>query len=160
MSKAEYDYNMDQVILAMSDDIDWVCQSRYINKDEELVADYNQPLPLSGNKDLKKKKYALSITKRPTAEYKIVHIEEDIGILFRKTIAKYDEDVALGIHHWSKMQKLFYRGKRASVTKGNVYSNSRITFVKEVKVDHNFYYGFLDSIMMRVLQLARSFIIP
>ncbi|GJZ53995.1 hypothetical protein Tco_0608880 [Tanacetum coccineum] len=129
-------------------DMDWVSQSGYINKDQELVADYNEPLPLdgprygrrvpiehffnkdlqyleSGNKDMKGKKYALSITKRPATEYN-------------------DEDVALGIHQ--KMQKLFYKGKRASVTKGNVYSDLRITFVKEVKVDHQFEFRLLDSI--------------
>ncbi|GKD36560.1 hypothetical protein Tco_1252069 [Tanacetum coccineum] len=148
-------------------DMDWVSQSGYINKDQELVDDYNEPLPLdgprygrrvpiehffnkylqyleSGNKDMKGKKYALSITKRPATEYKIGWIEEDIGSLFRNTIVKYDEDVALEIHQ--KMQKLFYKGKRASVTKGNVYSDLRITFVKEVKVDHQFEFRLLDSI--------------
>nr|GEW65369.1 hypothetical protein [Tanacetum cinerariifolium] len=97
MSKAEYNHNTDQVILAMSNDMDWIEQDmvkKYLfNEDLEYLE--------SGSKDLKKKKYALSITKRPAVEYKIGQIEEDIGILFRKTISKYEEDVALGIHHWS-----------------------------------------------------------
>ncbi|GJZ58136.1 hypothetical protein Tco_0613630 [Tanacetum coccineum] len=89
----------------------------------------------SGNKDLKKKKYNLSITKRLVVKYKIRWIEEEIGIIFRDTLAEYDEHAVLGIHHWSKMKKLYNKGKRASVAKGNVYSDSRITFVKKVKVD-------------------------
>ncbi|GJT96842.1 putative reverse transcriptase domain-containing protein [Tanacetum coccineum] len=130
--------------LALVPDVD----ADFIRPRSEFVADYNEPLPLdgprygrrvpiehffnkdlqyleSGNKDMKGKKYALSITKRPATEYN-------------------DEDVALGIHQ--KMQKLFYKGKRASVTKGNVYSDLRITFVKEVKVDHQFEFRLLDSI--------------
>nr|GEV86336.1 hypothetical protein [Tanacetum cinerariifolium] len=113
-------------------DMDWVSQLGYINKDQELVADYNEPFPLDGprygrrvplehlfNKDLqylesgnigmKGNKYALSITKHLTTKYKIWWIEEDIGNLFRKTIVEYDEDVALGIHQ--KMQNSFIRAK-------------------------------------------------
>ncbi|GKD59201.1 hypothetical protein Tco_1296710 [Tanacetum coccineum] len=104
MSKAEYDYNMDQMTIAIA------------------------------NKDLKGRKYVLSITKRHAAEYKIGWIEEDIGRLFRNTIVEYDMDDMLGIHHWLKMKKLSCRGKRVVVTNGKVYSDLKITFVDEVKV--------------------------
>ncbi|GKA69256.1 hypothetical protein Tco_0775320 [Tanacetum coccineum] len=102
----------------------------------------------SGNKDLKGRKYVLSITKRHAAEYKIRWIEEDIGRLFRNTFVEYDMDDMLGIHHWPKMKKLSCRGKRVVVTNGKVYSDLKITFVDEVKVDLLFDYRFLESITM------------
>ncbi|GJT41488.1 zf-CCHC domain-containing protein [Tanacetum coccineum] len=122
MSRAEYDYDMDQMTISMSDDMNW------------------------RKKDLKGWKYALSITKRHVAEYKIGWIEEDIGRIFRNTIVEYDMDAMLGIHHWLKMKKLACRGKSVDITNGKVYSDLKITFVDEVKVDLLFEYGFLESI--------------
>ncbi|GJY40133.1 hypothetical protein Tco_0427403 [Tanacetum coccineum] len=61
------------------------------------------------NKDLKKRKYAFSVTKCQAAEYKCRWIEEDIGKLFKKTLVNYDMDVMLRIHHWEKMKRLAYR---------------------------------------------------
>ncbi|GJT76887.1 hypothetical protein Tco_1043612 [Tanacetum coccineum] len=99
-SKAEYDYNMDQMTIAMSDDMDWAT-------DYGLGLDSNEPLPLG-------RKYALFITKCHAAEYKIEWIEEDNGNLFRRTLVDYDADAMLGIHHWEKMKRLSYRGKRSA----------------------------------------------
>nr|GEW15454.1 hypothetical protein [Tanacetum cinerariifolium] len=101
----------------------------------------------SGNKDLKGRKYVLSITKRHVAEYKIGWTEEDIGRLFMNTFVEYDMDDMLGIHHWP-VRKLAYRGKRVVVTNGKVYSDLKIAFVDEVKVDLLFDYRFLESITM------------
>nr|GFA80490.1 hypothetical protein [Tanacetum cinerariifolium] len=84
MSKAEYDYNMDQMTIAMSYDTDWA-------RDYGLGLDSKEPLPLVGpklnrriplenffnedieylktkNKELKGRKYAFSVTKRHVAE--------------------------------------------------------------------------------------------
>nr|GEY47999.1 hypothetical protein [Tanacetum cinerariifolium] len=88
----------------------------------------------------------MSIIKRHPAEYKIRWIEEYIGRLFRRTLVDYDMDVMLGIHHWEKMKRLVYRGKRYAITVRNLYSDLKITFVNEVKVDVLFEYGFFESI--------------
>ncbi|GJZ36139.1 hypothetical protein Tco_0581956 [Tanacetum coccineum] len=82
----------------------------------------------------KERKYALSITKRLAIEYNIKWIEEDIGSLFRKTISEYDEDVVLGIHHWSKIND----GVVSKTTKENVkslYLKAKVT--KEQDGDDN-----------------------
>nr|GEV21146.1 hypothetical protein [Tanacetum cinerariifolium] len=164
MSKAEYDYNMDQMKIAMSNDMDW-------DRDHGLGVDSKEPLSLVGpklsqriplehffnedleylkikNKDLRGRKYALFITKRHAAEYNISWINEDIGRLFRNTLVEYDVDVMLGIHHWPKTKKLAYRGKRFVATVGKVYSDLKITFVDAVKVDLLLEYGFLKSIIV------------
>ncbi|GJV18322.1 hypothetical protein Tco_1367342 [Tanacetum coccineum] len=133
-SKAEYDYNMDQMTIAMSDDMDWAI-------DYGLGLDSNEPLPLG-------RKYALFITKCHAAEYKIEWIEEDNGNLFRRTLVDYDADAMLGIHHWEKMKRLSYRGKRSATIVEKVYSDLKITFVDAVKVDVLFEYGFLESIIV------------
>ncbi|GJW51109.1 hypothetical protein Tco_0092460 [Tanacetum coccineum] len=162
MSKAEYDYNLDQMTITMSDDMDWA-------RDYGLGLNSKEPLPLvgpnlsrispleyffnedleylkNGNKHLKGIKYALSMTKRHFAEYKIGWIKEDICRLFRRTLVDYDVDVMLGIHHWEKMKRLIYRGKRSAITVETVYLDLKITFVDAVKVDVLFQYGFLESI--------------
>nr|GEU31394.1 hypothetical protein [Tanacetum cinerariifolium] len=110
MSKKEYDYNMDQMIISMSDDMDWA-------RDHGLGVDNLEYLKTE-NKDLRRRKYDLSITKRHAVEYKIRWIKKDIGGLFRNTLVKYDVDAILGIHHWDKMKRLAYRGKRSAVTIG------------------------------------------
>ncbi|GJV47336.1 hypothetical protein Tco_1437548 [Tanacetum coccineum] len=115
MSKEEYDYNMDQMTITMSDNMDWAL-------DHGLGIDSKEPLPLIGpklnqryplkhffnedlkivktrNKDLKKIKYALSITKRHAAKYKCGWIEEDIRKPFRKTLVNYDMDAMREIHY-------------------------------------------------------------
>ncbi|GJV66168.1 hypothetical protein Tco_1476996, partial [Tanacetum coccineum] len=134
MSKVEYDYNMDRMRIAMSNDMDWAL-------DHGLGFDSKQPLSL-------KIKYALSITKCHATEYKYGWIEEDIGRLFRRTLVVYDMDSMLGIHHCEMMKRLTYRGKKATTTARYVYSNLTITFVDEVKVDVLYEYGFLESITM------------
>ncbi|GJX92727.1 hypothetical protein Tco_0347313 [Tanacetum coccineum] len=97
MSKAEYDYNIDQMKIAMLDDMDWA-------REQVLGVKYKEPLPLvgpqcikeslkhffnedleylkSGNKDLNGRTYDLFVTKRHAAEYKVGWIEEDIDRLF------------------------------------------------------------------------------
>ncbi|GJW61211.1 hypothetical protein Tco_0110546 [Tanacetum coccineum] len=127
--KAEYDYNIDQMTIAMSNDMNWA-------RDYGMGLDSKEPLPLVGpklsrriplehffnedleylnigNKDLKPRKYAFSITKPHAIEYKIGWIEEDIGRLFRRTLVDYD-----------------------------------ITFVDAVKVDLMCEYGFLESFIV------------
>ncbi|GKB33076.1 hypothetical protein Tco_0872477 [Tanacetum coccineum] len=115
MSKVEYDYNMDQMTIAMSDDMDWA-------RDYGLGLDGKEPLSLYG------------------------WIEKHIGILFKRTLVDYDMDAMLGIHHWEEMKRLSYRGKISATTIRKVYSDLKITFVDEVKVDVLFEYGFLESI--------------
>ncbi|GJW70269.1 hypothetical protein Tco_0127186 [Tanacetum coccineum] len=134
MSKAEYDYNLDQMTITMSDDMDWA-------RDYGLRLNSKEPLPFG-------RKYALFITKRHATEYKIEWIEEDNGNLFRRTLVDYDADAMLGIHHWEKMKRLAYRGKRSATTVEKVYSDLKITFVDAVKVDVLFEYGFLESIIV------------
>ncbi|GJY52285.1 hypothetical protein Tco_0443132 [Tanacetum coccineum] len=143
MCKEEYKYNMDQVTLAMSNDMDWVNPKGTVNKGQELVNDYSIPLPVVGPrygrrvpienlfyKDLeymvygkKEKKYALSNTKHPNVAYNIAWIKDDIDRIFRRKIIDYDKDVELGIHYWSKMIEGFSKSKKAFVTRGKVYSN-------------------------------------
>ncbi|GJR73747.1 hypothetical protein Tco_0086112 [Tanacetum coccineum] len=100
MSKAEYDYNMNQMTIPMLDDMDWAL-------DHGLGIDNKEPLPLIGpklnqriplkhffnddlkilktrNKDLKKRKYAFSVTNCHAAEYKCGWIKEDIGYISGK----------------------------------------------------------------------------
>ncbi|GJY07051.1 hypothetical protein Tco_0374105 [Tanacetum coccineum] len=79
-------------------------EGRKVTKSKSLLLNHPQGLiksclkyMKSGNKDMKRRKYALFITKHPAAEYKIGWIEEDIGSLFKKTSVEYDEDVVLGI---------------------------------------------------------------
>ncbi|GJQ99503.1 hypothetical protein Tco_0522488 [Tanacetum coccineum] len=109
--------------------------------EQGLKIDNKEPLPLIGpklsrriplehlfnedlkilmtrNKDLKERKYAFSVNKHYAAEYKCGWIEEDIGKLFMKTLVNYDMDVMLGIHHWEKMRRLAYRGKRSDTSPG------------------------------------------
>nr|GEV37301.1 hypothetical protein [Tanacetum cinerariifolium] len=76
----------------------------------------------NGNKDLKQRK------------------------LFKRTLVDYDVDAMLEIHHWGRMKRLAYRGKRATTIVGNVYANLKITFIAAVKVDLICEYGFLESI--------------
>nr|GEY53002.1 hypothetical protein [Tanacetum cinerariifolium] len=140
MSKAEYDYNMDQMKIAMSDHMDWEI-------DHGFGVNIKEPLPLIGPK-FKGKKYALSVTKCHAAEYKCEWIEEDIGKLFRKTLVNYDMDAMLGNHHWEK-KRLAYRGKRSATSPEKVYSDFKFTFVDEVIVDDLYEYVFLESITVR-----------
>ncbi|GJZ08995.1 hypothetical protein Tco_0543278 [Tanacetum coccineum] len=136
------------------------------NRDQELVADYSKLAPLVGprfnqrvpiehffNDDLeylmhrnKERMYALSLTKCPTAEYTISWIKEDINRFFRSSVADYDDDAELGIHHWLDMRKGLYKTRRASLTKYGVHSNYMIITVKHVEVERQFDYGFLSSI--------------
>ncbi|GJT83377.1 hypothetical protein Tco_1057719 [Tanacetum coccineum] len=101
---------------------------------------------MTGNKNLKKRKYALSVTKRHAFEYKHGWIKEDIGKLYMKTLVNYDMDAMLGIHYWKNMKRLVYRGKRSATSPGQVYSDFKITFVDEVIVDELYEHGFLESI--------------
>nr|GEV53564.1 hypothetical protein [Tanacetum cinerariifolium] len=78
------------------------------------------------NKDFKGRKYALSITKRHAAEYKIRWIGEDINRLFRNRLVEFDVDAMLGIHRWQKIKKLAYEGKRFVVTNGKLRSDAAI----------------------------------
>ncbi|GKE91874.1 hypothetical protein Tco_1572969 [Tanacetum coccineum] len=116
----------------MSDDMDWA-------RDYGLELNSKEPLPLG-------RKYALFMTKCHVAEYKIGWIKEDICRLFRRTLVDFDVDVMLRIHHWEKMKRLIYRGKRSAITVKTVYLDLKITFVDAVKIDVLFHYGFLESI--------------
>ncbi|GJS29089.1 hypothetical protein Tco_0489709 [Tanacetum coccineum] len=98
---------------------------------------FNEDLKIlmTGNKDLKERKYAFSVNKHYVAENKCGWIEEDIGKLFMKTLVNYDMDAMLGIHHWKTMRRLAYRGKRSATSPEKVYSDFKITFVDEMIVD-------------------------
>nr|GEW13619.1 hypothetical protein [Tanacetum cinerariifolium] len=126
----------------MSSDMDWA-------RDYGFRLDRKELLPL-------RRKYVLFITKRHAVEYKIGWIEEDIGKLFKRTLVDNDVDEMHGIHHWEKMKRLAYRGKRSATTVENVYSNLKITFVDAVKVDVMFEYGFLESIMTCDIRVAEA----
>ncbi|GJR47137.1 hypothetical protein Tco_1315240 [Tanacetum coccineum] len=95
--KAENEYNMDQMTIAMSDDMDWALDHGLGIKSKDL-------LPLIGPK-----KYAYSVTKHRATEYKCGWIKEDIGKLWRKTLVNYDTDAMLGIQKWEKMKRLTYK---------------------------------------------------
>ncbi|GKE40438.1 hypothetical protein Tco_1463843 [Tanacetum coccineum] len=126
-SKAEYDYNMDQMTIAMSNYMDW-------ELDHGLGVDSKEPLSLIGPE----------LSQRIPLEH--LKISKDIGKLFRKTLVSYDIDAMLGIHHWEKMKRLAYRGKRAVTYVRKVYLDLKITFVDEVIVDDLYEYRFLESI--------------
>ncbi|GJV80279.1 hypothetical protein Tco_1516149 [Tanacetum coccineum] len=59
---------------------------------------------------LKKKKYALSLSKFHATKYEQDGIEEIIPHLWSSSIEDYDRDAALGIHYWSDSRKWFYKG--------------------------------------------------
>nr|GEY27171.1 hypothetical protein [Tanacetum cinerariifolium] len=82
MSKAEYEYNMDQMTITMSDDMDWTL-------DHRVGIESKDPLPLIGPK-----------IERYAAEYKCGWIEEDIGKLWRKNLRV--EDVQIGVESYQK----------------------------------------------------------
>ncbi|GJY04954.1 hypothetical protein Tco_0370894 [Tanacetum coccineum] len=122
-----------------------------INKDQEIFLDNTKPLPLVGprfnqkipikhffNEDLeylihgnKEKKYVWSLIKSPAADYNLNWIEEYINRLFRSSVANYDKDSELGIHHWPELRKGFHEMRRASITKGDVHSNSKIKLIHD-----------------------------
>ncbi|GKA89889.1 hypothetical protein Tco_0811701 [Tanacetum coccineum] len=129
--------------------------------------DYTKPLPMYShphnpkipsryffNKDLEylmhgniqDKKYALSITKYLTAIYTQGGIEENIDNRFRSSLVEYNEDVELGIHHWSKMRKGFYKWKMANKSKREVYQKPKIIAVWKDKVERDFGYGFVSKL--------------
>nr|GEV54077.1 UvrD-like helicase, ATP-binding domain, P-loop containing nucleoside triphosphate hydrolase [Tanacetum cinerariifolium] len=85
---------------------------------------------MHGNKE---RKYALSLTKYLTVLYDLDGIEEDIDRLFGSSVAKYDKDALLGIHHWPTLRKNLYKAKRGFKTSGEVHSNSKIMIVKHVE---------------------------
>ncbi|GJU27253.1 zinc finger, PMZ-type containing protein [Tanacetum coccineum] len=90
MRRTEYEYNLDQVMLSMFEEMDWVNPESSDNKQQERFSDLTKPLPLMyGNKE---RNYSLSLTKRPTTEYNLDGIEEEISILFRSKVIVYDED--------------------------------------------------------------------
>nr|GEU76782.1 hypothetical protein [Tanacetum cinerariifolium] len=62
-------------------------------------------------------------------------IEEDIGRLFINGLVVFDVDARFGIHHWERMKRLAYRGKRATTSVEKIYSDLKITFVDAIKVD-------------------------
>nr|GEW70614.1 hypothetical protein [Tanacetum cinerariifolium] len=55
-------------------------------------------------------------------------------------------DSKLGIHYWPELQKGFYKTRKASITRGGVYSNSKIVTVTHVEVERKYDYGFLIRI--------------
>nr|GEW38334.1 hypothetical protein [Tanacetum cinerariifolium] len=159
MSKSEYDYNMDQTIITVSDDMDWA-------RDYRLGLDGKEPLSLVGpklsqriplehffNEDLDKIPNGIPLScviLGVLHKYKYGWIEEDIGSPFRRTLVDYDIDVILRTHHWEELKKLSYRGIRSATTVEKVYLDLKITFVDAVTVDVLFEYNFLASITVTI----------
>ncbi|GJW69958.1 hypothetical protein Tco_0126875 [Tanacetum coccineum] len=162
MSKAEYEYNMDQMTISMSDDMDWALDhglgieskdslpliGTKLNQRIPLKHFFNEDLEIlkTGNKDLKNRKYAYSVTKRHAVEYKYRWIEKDIGKLWRKTLVNYDMDAMLGIQHYEKIKRLAYRGKSTNTTPGK--------FIRGDEV-YKFFHGTLTDVRDQLASLLR-----
>nr|GEY01330.1 hypothetical protein [Tanacetum cinerariifolium] len=61
----------------------------------------------------------------------------------------YDRDVLIGIKHWGKRRKLWYRSQVNNFSKHNVYSAKTIPGLKSVKVVKLHGYGHLDKIVVK-----------
>ncbi|GJV68443.1 hypothetical protein Tco_1483952 [Tanacetum coccineum] len=97
---------------------------RFIHESNPDDAEYL----IHGNKE---KKYVWSLIKSPAADYNLNWIEEYINRLFRSSVANYDKDSELGIHHWPELRKGYHEMRRASITKGDVHSNSKIKLIHD-----------------------------
>ncbi|GJR68281.1 hypothetical protein Tco_0014346 [Tanacetum coccineum] len=80
---------MEQVKLAMSDEMDWINPESNTDPTTRFYTDVT---------NLSYWKYALSLTKYPAVVYDLDSIEEDIDRLFRLNVVEYDEDALLVKH--------------------------------------------------------------
>nr|GEX28909.1 hypothetical protein [Tanacetum cinerariifolium] len=131
--------------------------------------DLSKSLPLQGplshqtvafdfffNKDLEYLKtsdlevtYTTSITKTNVAQYDIIGIEDMVPTIWSPIKFGYDKDVLIGIKHWGKRRKLWYRSQVNKFSKHNVYSAKIIHGLKSVKVVKLHGYGHLDKIVVK-----------
>ncbi|GJU66893.1 hypothetical protein Tco_1253152 [Tanacetum coccineum] len=61
----------------------------------------------------------------------------------------YDKDALMGIKHWGKRRKLWYRSYVNKFSKHNLYSNKAILGVKSVSVKKLHEYGHLEEIVVK-----------
>nr|GEU69009.1 hypothetical protein [Tanacetum cinerariifolium] len=97
----------------------------------------------------KERKYALSLIKRPATVYHVDGMERYISTLFRSSIAQCDNDTELGIDHWPKLRKSFYKSRKAYQTLGEVHYGLKIKTVQSVKVERLFNYMYLSKIVVK-----------
>ncbi|GJY00954.1 hypothetical protein Tco_0359106 [Tanacetum coccineum] len=104
-SNIEFEYNLEQVALAMT-----TIQSEYTSTS----------LLQQGFRVFDSWKHVEEIcsitTKYPAAFYNQDGIQEEINNLFRSSVVEYNVDVELGIHHWPKLRKSFYKARKASMS--------------------------------------------
>ncbi|GJU30488.1 hypothetical protein Tco_1174077 [Tanacetum coccineum] len=99
-------------------------------------------------KQKREKKYGLSISKYQTSMYIQDSIEESINRLWRSSVAKYNKDARLGIHHWHEMRILFYKSKLASGSEHEVYHESTTVAIHDADVESKYGYNLMS--MMKV----------
>ncbi|GJV53419.1 hypothetical protein Tco_1449160, partial [Tanacetum coccineum] len=101
--------------------------------------------------------YTTSITKTkaarfvysPTARYEIKGIEDMVLTLWSAIKHAYDKDALIGIKHWGKRRKLWYRSQVNKFSKQNVYFTKAILGVKSVSVKKLHGYGHLEEIVVK-----------
>ncbi|GKB50834.1 hypothetical protein Tco_0901587 [Tanacetum coccineum] len=93
--------------------------------------------------------YTTSITKIKVARYEIKGIEDMVPTLWSTIKYAYDKDASIGIKHWVKRRKLWYRSQVSKFSKQNVYSTKAILGVKSVSVKKLHGYGHLEEIVVK-----------
>ncbi|GJR61955.1 hypothetical protein Tco_1504117 [Tanacetum coccineum] len=115
----------EQVMLAMSKEMDWVNPETNINKDQELFKDYTKPLPMVGPQLNRK--------------IPICHFfNKDLEYLMHGNKEKKTGYLSL-----ARVTKRLLQDRKASIIRGDVHSNSEIVTVKHIKVERKYDYGFL-----------------
>ncbi|GKD00370.1 hypothetical protein Tco_1170644, partial [Tanacetum coccineum] len=86
--------------------------------------------------------------KTKAARYEIKGIEDMVPILWTTIKHVYDKDALMGIKHWGKRHKLWYRSQVNKFSKKNVYSTKAILGVKTVSMKKLHGYGHLEEIVL------------
>ncbi|GJZ31136.1 hypothetical protein Tco_0576183 [Tanacetum coccineum] len=163
-SSIKLEYNSQECFNALTYKLDWNNLER-----DSYPFDLSKPLPLQGppghrtvaadyffNNDLEYLKtsdpevtYTTSITKTKATRYKIKGIEDMVPTLWSTIKHAYDKDALMGIKHWGKRCKLWYRSQVNKFSKQNVYSTKAILGLKSVSVKKLHGYGHLEDIVVK-----------
>nr|GFD05068.1 hypothetical protein [Tanacetum cinerariifolium] len=87
--------------------------------------------------------------KTKAARYEIKGIEDMVPTLQSTIKHAYNKDASMGIKHWGKRCKLWYRSQVSKFSKQNIYSTKAILGVKSVSVKKLHEYGHLENIMVK-----------
>ncbi|GJT41547.1 hypothetical protein Tco_0941412 [Tanacetum coccineum] len=111
---------------------------------------FNNDLEYLKSRD-SERKYTTSITKTKAARYELVGIKDMIPKQWSVTKVGYNKDDERGIKHWGPKRQLFYGSQLNRFSKHDVYSPLKILSVVSVKVNKLYGYGYLEEIMMRIV---------